>query len=174
MAVTMNDPAWLDETTVRFSWSSGLSSPTFYIYKDGEYLYATALTALQFHVEPGEGVVLEVFDDPDDEASYADSGHKTLGWYESASADSYRVEEYYAAAWVTRKVVPDDSSGFYTYRTRFLEDVTTHQFRVIPISAAGNEGDPLAYSFLMVRHPDPVAVTYTWNAVGATFTIAEA
>jgi hypothetical protein len=90
------------------------------------------------------------------------------------------------SAWVIRSgnltggpkctVAADRPTGTpFTWRSRVLEDGATHRFRVVPVGQNGNDGTEQLFTLLMVRIPDPPAVTYTYNGAGApTVTIAAA
>jgi len=163
MAVTMNAPVWLDAHTVRLSWSSDLGDPVFYVWKDGALVATTAATWMDFALDPGEVLVVDVFDDADEVQSDAWPGRLTLNWYDAGDGvDYYRLEEYYGGEWVERGQVDEAGRGYYQWRSRFLEDVTEHQFRIVPMGTNGNDGTPASFTCLMVRRPDPPDVDYAY------------
>jgi len=143
----------------RIAWTSDLGSPPtdlYRIYQNGA-LVASDVFVEEWvvYVQAGESLVFEVLDDADLEPSTAFPGRLTIGWRRVASATaSYRVEEYVGGEWVERYTVADDGSEWFNWESRYLEDVTTHQFRVVPVGENGNDGTPIAFATLMVRHPD--------------------
>ena len=173
MSVTIETVQRVDSRSVRLTWSSGLGTPTFYIWIDGTFAYETPLEQGTFAVRPGEAVVIDVFDASTDEPDAAYPGRLLLGWWPSDDVDYYRIDEYYSAAWTERVRINDNGEGFFTWLTRFLEDVTSHQFRIVPVGTDGNEGTATALTSLMVRHPDPPDVSYAYSSGTTKLTITE-
>lgn len=133
---------------------------------------ATQNTFFEFSVAAGEQIVIEVLDNGATAPQLAFPGRVTLGWSEVEGAYSYRVEEYVGAAWTARQTVRDLGQSYFSWVSRFLEDATSHQFRVITIGTNGVEGEAKAFTFLMVRHPDipDVAITYDEGTQRVTVT----
>ncbi len=111
-------------------------------------------------------VFIEVLDKDCSIPEIAFPGRITIGWRSVVGAVEYKVEEFVSAVFVLRKTVEDDGVGAFTFLSRFLEDVTTHLFQVVPVDAAGNLGTPLSFSVLMVRHPDVPNVGYSYDGAG--------
>ena len=173
MAVTMAAPALIGSGVVLLSWSSDLGgTPTFRIYLDGELLTETTGTTYVLTQRIGDTPVIEVRDDDSPPAAGL-PGRVRLEWTPVAGAAEYRVEEFVAAAWTQRARVKASDIGTHVWFTRFLEDEATHQFRIVPVGENGNDGTPLAFSFLMVRSPDPPDVSYAYNPGPDTVTITE-
>jgi len=177
MAVTLAQPEILYSspagTVYRFAWTSSLEDPTYYVYQGNELLATTALEFWDITVQPGVSAVVQVFD-ADETADAVFSGFAILGWASVTGGDSYRVQEYVSAAWTTRETVQSNGTEYYNWRTRYLEDVTTHQFRVVPVGENSEDGEPMYLDVAMVRHPDaPVAVVASFDSVTdyATFTV---
>lgn len=161
MTVLLNNPQSLDGQTFRLSWSSDLEDPVFHIYQDGLLIDITEATTYDFSIVVGETLVVEILD-TDDAPAQAFPGRVLLGWYPVSGAASYRVDEYVGGSWVERATINDSSRGFYTYRSRFLEDSVLHQFRIVPIGI--NEGDPEELSIFLARHPDPPAQNFSYTS----------
>lgn len=161
--VTLNPPQKLDSRSWLVSWSSDLGDPTFYVYQDGLSINETKQTEQVFTVDAGESLIIEVLDDPDAVPITAFPGRLTLNWRTSAATDYYRIEEYIEAAWILRAKVKDSGGGYFKWKTRFLEDSATHQFRIIPVGTNGNQGTAKVFSCLMVRHPDLPNVGYEYS-----------
>jgi len=174
MTVTIATPEQIDAQNWRVTWTSDVEDPTYYVRRDGELIATTSQTAMFFFVESGESLSLEVLDDADEVAAAGYPGRITLTWGDVAATDHYRVEEYVAAAWTLRTTVTDDGSKYFTWNSRYLEDCTTHQFRIIPVGTNGNQGTALTLTVLMVRHPDVPDVTYSYDSGDAKVTIAAA
>ena len=83
-----------------------------------------------------------------------------------------RFEEFYAAEWVVRELRTLDGSGWYQFRSRFLEDVTTHQFRVTLLDAIGNESAVTTLNEFMVRVPDDPDLRFTYDSGTGKVTVS--
>ena len=179
MAITYNKPKRVDAVAWEFSGTSSATPPVpFRIYANGEkvadYSSANQAWSKVLHVPSGEGMLVEVLDNASAVPSPAFPGRVVINWVAVENATNYRVEEYVSAAWTEVITYAANGRSTFSHKSRWLEDQTTHQFRVIPISGAGNEGTALTFSFAMVRHPDSPQVTYTYNALNDKVTIAEA
>jgi len=175
MAITSFTATPLGGGAWRLAWVSSVVGATFYLYRDGVLVLTTRLTSTVVAVGGSESPVYEVLDDAAERPAAAHPPYAVLAWYASPAAAEYRVEELLAGEWTERTVVPDDGSGYFTWRSGVLADGQTHQFRVTPIGDNGNTGTAKSWSLLMVRVPDVPLVTYTYNGAGAgTVTIAAA
>ena len=159
----------------RWEWSSDLGgTPTFYIYQDGSLIRTTQSTAQVFRAAAGETLSIEILDSASETPETAFPGRLTLSWEASTAVNYYLVEEFVASAWVERSRVADTAALYYSWQTRYLEDVTVHQFRITPIGTNGNTGAARVFSCLMVRHPDEPAVDYTYAAGTGRVTVSAA
>lgn len=163
MAVSYTRTA-MPKGRVKIAVASSLGDPPpdgFRWYRDGALVAGpTDLAEMEFGPEPGEGFVVEVLDDADLEPATGFPGRVRLGWTPADSTTAeYRVEEYVSGTWTARRRLRhEDGKGWYRFESRYLEDVTSHQFRVIAVGTNGNESTLLTKSVLMVRHPDvPIA-----------------
>jgi hypothetical protein len=159
--VTFNPPRQLSSTSWRISWTSDATpAVTFYVYRDGVLIATTTATQWDLTVPPGTSPVIEVLDTADPpEKAYP--GRIVLTWYSVAGTSSYKVQEYITTIWVDRDQVTDDGRGYFVWTSRWLEDSTTHQFRIVPAGTNGNDGTPQELDVLMVRHPDDPTPTLT-------------
>ena len=155
----------------RLAWNGG--TPPYAIYRDGAKIGATRETAWVFALAPGERPVIEVLEDSA-EAPPARPGRFLLTWHRVSGAERYRIEEKVSGTWTFRREVRDEGLEYLTYRTRWLEDDTTHEFRVMAIDAAGNQGTALALSGLMIRYPDPPPVSYSYDDQAGEVTVSAA
>jgi len=174
MTVTINTPVQTGSNTWLVSWSSNLSTPTYYIYQDGTLIKTMQTTSTTFWAAAGESLNIEILDDEDEVPESAFPGRLTLAWEKCTETDYYRIDEYVDAAWTERARIPDDGTYYYQWQTRFLEDVTSHQFRIVPVGDNGNEGAAKTFTVLMVRHPAEPSVSYTYAALTGVVTIASA
>ena len=171
MSVTMNAPEQIDARSWRLSWTG---SGTFYIYRDGTLFVTTTQAELLVMIEPGDRHVFEVLDSATARAATAFPPRLTLDWWAVDDADHYLVEELVAGTWTQRAHVGDEGRGTCHWRTRVLEDGVRHRFRVVAVGADGNRGTAAAVTVLMVRHPDPDAVAFTYAAAGHTLALGAA
>ncbi len=170
MSVTINEPQKLDGLTWRLSWSSDLENPLFRIYQDGLRINTTRATQQDFSVSPNESLIVEILD-TNDAPAQAFPGRFLLGWSPSPDAARYRIDEKVESIWIQRAIIEDSGKGFYSWKSRFLEDSTEHYFRVVPIGSNGNEGDALEMSEFMVRHPSPPDQNFSYSGATRQITI---
>lgn len=151
-----------------------LEAVTYHWYLDGVYMGATTGPTFSFFVEDDEQAVIEVIDDPGNDfdpilqapAHYP--ARYTLWWIRSldSDVDHYRVEQNKdAGGWETLELVPhDDDRWDYWVLTGRLTDLSTYQWRVYPVDAAGNDGTVLTLQGgKCVRTPDAVNFTATFD-----------
>lgn len=174
MSVTITSAVQTGPESYRVTYTSSLSEPTYYLYQDGTLVAVTELTSWTFIVPMGESLNVEILDDPDELPQAAFPGRLTLAWEGSDSVEYYRIDEYVSETWTERARIYDTGVLYYSWQTRFLEDVTSHQFRIVPIGMNGNEGALKAFTVLMVRHPTPPSVSYAYDSETAKVTISEA
>ena len=163
MTVTISESSRFSPTVWRVVFSSGLPDPTFYLYLDGSFVTATQDTEWEFDVAEGDSPVVDIFDDPDTAPEYARSGRLVLCWEGVSDTASYLVEEWVVDTWVERGSVLATTAAWYVFRTRYLEDSTTHLHRVTPIGVNGNTGTSVEFSTLLVRVPDVPAVEFAYD-----------
>lgn len=147
-------------------WTSDLESPVFYLWQDGVFLFSTGAASAQVPTQVPSSPVFSVLDDPDVAPVNVFPASVVLQWQRPVDLAvlEYLVEEFVAAAWVERARIKAEADLWqYSFRSRALEDVTTHQFRVTPLGVNGNAGTPREYSVFMVRNPDPPAVEYSYD-----------
>lgn len=174
MTVTMSAPLALDAGAWRLAWSSDLTGPTYYVYRDGRLVATTAARQMDFAVAEGECLAVEVLDDPDEMPASAFPGQLDLHWYSVAGTASYRIEEYVGTTWTLRAIVRDRGQGYFSWRSRWLEDVAVHQFRTVPVGTNGNQGTARTMTCLMVRIPDVPSVSYSYSGSTRKATISAA
>lgn len=154
------------------TWSSDLVSPTYYVYLDGLLVSTQTTESFTVRVQGEPLFVLGVYDDAAEWVDDVFPPAQVLGWLNDDDAAQYRIEEYSGGGWVERDLLQNDGDrAWWTYRTPVLADVTTHQWRVVPIDAAGNEGAPLAFAALMVRHPTAPDVSMAYASGTGKVTI---
>ena len=171
MAVTIAKPVNVGHNAWLYRWSSTLGDPVYRVYRNGRHVRTTITN--QDHVTLGdsETVVVEVRDDAS-APSLAFSPQGELTWSASTNVDYYRIEEFVASEWVVRARVKDTGAPRYSWLTRALDDVTTHQFRLTPIGKDGNAGATSTVTALMIRHPDVPKVTRIYSDATKKVTFA--
>lgn len=172
MAVTINSVTDLGGGRWLLAFSSSAPPATFYLYADGVLL--STQTAGEYVLTVLDGVVptIEILDDAATDPQPAFPSYLTLGWITDADAARYRIEEYTGGQWVEVATVAHNGQAWQSYATQALADETTHQWRVVPIDAAGNDGTAVAFVVLLVRYPDVPSVSYSYSAVTGTVTVA--
>ena len=171
MTVTISSNM-IAHNTWGLTFTSTEATPTYRIYLYGELVSVQTHEFYNLMVEDGEFPVIEINDDTTTQKD-GYPGRFILAWFESSGTDYYKIEEYYGGEWVERTKVYDNGQTYYTWMSRFLEDETTHQFRITPVGTNGNSGTALSFSTLMVRYPDVPDVTFTLSDDDQKITITE-
>ena len=176
MAVTIQPPEQIGSWSWLISFSSSLEDPTFYVYVNGKLYATTDQENIIITISPGEtseNVYVEIFDSAGETPAEVFPGRLTLHWKASSNTDYYRIDECVDASWVERARVYDSGEEYFSWKTRFLEDVTEHTFRLVPLGTNGNEGGELILVCLMVRYPDQPELELTYSDATHKVTIDE-
>jgi len=166
VSVTITRQQQIGARTWIFEWESTLENPTYYIYRDGLLMAVTRAERRQFEVGLGEYVQIEILDDPDAVPGRVYPGRLLLGWQRAENASAYRVEEFSGGpggTWQMRKRIVESGRAYYTYRTRFLEDLGQFQWRVVSERPGGGDGGILPFSAWMVRRPDTPELEWSYD-----------
>jgi len=172
MAVTITDTRQIGPRTWTFTWASSLTDPMFYVYRNGLLAGITNHTSMSFEVAAGERLDIEVFDDADAIPGRTYPGRLRLGWQAADGAIAYRVEEFVDTAWVTRRRILETGRGYYIYETRWLDDETEYNWRVVSESAYGVDGGTLEFTGLMVRTPDRAELGWSYDSETGRVTLS--
>lgn len=156
--------------SVVLTWDAGDASEWF-VWQDGALVARVSVPEYLARVSAGTYAVWQVFDDAGDQGDYAQSGHVWLGWHAIAGAVQYRVEELVDSAWAIRQTVVSRGEAYHVHRTRWLEDSTNHQYRVVPVGGNGVDGDPMVFLVRMTRHPDVPVVSGVWDGGTEVFSV---
>lgn len=168
MAVTNETQQRLSPTLWLFRWDG---TALFYVYYEGILAHTLTRNWLQVDCAPGEQLQVEVLDDPETAPQPGYPGRGMLHWSSVDDAMEYRIEEWVTDAWVLRERVSANGASVYLRQTRFLEDDTEHQFRVVPVHTNGADGTPRYFTFYMVRRPDVVEWTGSYSALTGDLTV---
>ena len=173
--VTFDQPQQLGPNTWRLSWSSDQTDPTYRVYLDGQLISEQTSEEYILRMDGSAAPIVEVLDVASDVPADAFPGYLRLGWAAHDDAAQYLVQKYNGASWDTiATFAADASKAWWTYNTPGLADETSHQWRIVPVDAAGNEGTAVSFTVLMVRNPDPPEVNYAYSAGTGKVTIAAA
>jgi hypothetical protein len=132
--------------------TSGLADPTYRWWLAGELVLTTAANVFYFHVDIGESVQLDVYDDATVPAATFPC-RDTFQWEHADGSDYYEILEYVGAAWVVRGITRDIGQWIFRWKSRVLEDCTSHQFRVRSMGIYST-GEYKTFSAYMIRNPD--------------------
>jgi hypothetical protein len=103
--------------------------------------------------------------------SYASPGRIYLSWYPDTGAEYYLIEEAPEGIYTEIARVTESGLGYYRYLTKWLSDGYSGTWRITPVDAAGNSGDPLLFKVAQVRHPDVPNVEYSYSDTTGKVTI---
>jgi len=172
----------LEDVTVTVT--SYLRGDVYYFwYIDGAFLTRTRNNKYTFFVKEGDQFRVSVLDSNDfdfDAIANAPKGYpsrRTIFWTRCTDSDilKYNLEQNKdGAGWTDIGTVNDIPGQWsYTFVTERLTDLSTYQFRIIPVDVAGNEGTALTLdSEKIVRTPDAPDYTVTFSAVTDKVTYA--
>jgi hypothetical protein len=174
--ITYNPIQQIDMLSFLLSWSSSQPPPvSFRVYREGVEVYSVTSDdgtgEYLLTVGVGEFPFVEVLDQDCSRPSIAFPGRLTLNWHSVSGAESYQIQQY-DSGWLTKQTQIDEGQGVFLYSSDWLDDVTTYEFRIVPVDSVGNLGTPITFSAEMVRHPDVPAVTYSYDDVTNHVTIS--
>ncbi len=172
MSVKINNVTVTGLNSVLIEYESTESSPTYYIYLDGNLIDITESAEYELGVNINENYILEILDSADESPMQVFPGKIRLNWFASDDVKYYFVDEYINESWKTRKRL-NDNGGYMEFESRFLEDSQNHTFRITPVGINGNEGQAKQFTTLCVRHPDVPDVSYSYDDETAKITISE-
>lgn len=171
MSVTVTELLRIGSREWRVTFTSTLIDVFFFIFHEGRKIGTTRELEFIVAVDDDNIPLIEVTDDIDAKpAQLLFSGRVILNWY-STGADRYRVDEFVGSSFEEVATLFDQGQGYFEFESRFLEDVTDHKFRVVPIDAIGNEGQEVELDVLMVRPPDVPVWKADYNATTNEVTI---
>lgn len=154
---------WCGPRVIRISWTA-TSATSYYVYLDATLAAVVNRTWHQFTIGEGEQVQVEVCDSVSDVPATAYPGNALITWQRDSEAATYLIQQYVTGSWTTLRTIPDLGIPYFQYRSEFLTDCTSHQFRIVPVSASGIQGTPKEFTFQMVRYPDAPEATFTYDA----------
>ena len=175
MSVTITDARRISKHAWILEYTSTLTSPTFHIYVDGFLQGKTQDTRYLLQLEDGGHAIVDILDDANESPPRRYPARWLINWQGTDdTTDHYRIEEELPGPMWTlrRKVHHVQGRTSYQFLTRFLEDVTTHSFRIIPVGINGNQGTALTLSHFMVREPDIPQVSTAYTPGTRTLTIS--
>jgi len=155
--------------------TSDLSGTIYYHwYRYGNYLGMSTAATWSFYLTEGEQARVECIDTNDadfDAVAGAPTDYpptRTIWWTASTDSDvdKYRVEQNKAAAgWETIGTIYHEQTRWeYELETEALDDLTSYQFRVVPVDQAGNDGTALTLAAeKIVRRPDSPDFTISFD-----------
>jgi hypothetical protein len=175
MTVTINEPIYLAPGQWLVEWSSSLGAGThFWVNLNGEWVAEDVPITSMVVVLDSSGIAdLDVVDAEPNVNDPIYPNRARIAWYGGTGIASYRVEEY-VGSWTARRTIQAEDLDFFVFESRILEDVTTHQFRVIPIGADDNEGTALTFDVFMVRRPDAPDVSLSYSSGTGLVTVSAA
>ena len=173
MTITIEELAIQDSWTWRVTWLSDQENALSYVYVNGELFASGRLFEAIIPAQGGEQPVIAIFDDGDGVPGVEFPSRWMLQWETVAGVEYYKVQEYVDSAWVDRAHVYDRGQPNFHWFTRVLEDVTAHQFKIVPVGVDANVGTGRELQSIMVRTPDvpDYSVAYSNGTHKITVTI---
>lgn len=160
-----------------YTWDPNTTTSPYRPYLRGELLVNESTTATEYTVSGTdllEPPPLEVLDATDTVAAQnlRYSPLLTLQWRGDTDAGIYRVEEKVSSVWTLRRTVQETGAGYYRYESATLADITTHNFRIIPVDPLGVLGNPLPVDVFMVRNPAVPSISLSYSSGTGDVTVS--
>lgn len=179
MSTTLSRPTQVSSGVWRYSWT-GTAPYSLFDYRSYEFALQDSEDT-EYYATSDDGVepqAVEVFDsteDTGDALGVLYPARITLQWRGYAYADYYEIQEETApSTYTTVQVYNEDGSGYYKYTaTKLTDDVGTGSYRIITVDKSGALVNT-DFEAVIIRHPDPPELTYTYNAGTGLLTIAAA
>lgn len=174
--LTITSITRVDPTAFKIAWETTAPAPlVFRVYVGGVLVASipssTSSASTILHIGAGDSPFVEVLDNACSLPAIAFSGRITLNWEAITGTAVYSVLERIGLSYSERQRFPATNAANYRFETRWLEDCTEHDFRVIPYASDGTAGDNMDFSVLMVRHPDVPDVEFSYDAETSLLTV---
>lgn len=167
------DSVWaepLSPTLVRIHFTSTLTSPTFYVWVDGELFGQTQAAYMDVPAGIAQVAQVDIFDDAGDAPTAVYPATLTLTWEVGDYTAISRIEQWDGADWNVVAQVPATGAGMGSWESPPLADGETHTFRVVPVDAEARDGVPREFSGVMCRWPDAPSFTVAVDSGEFTLT----
>ena len=181
MSTTLSRPTQISSGVWRYSWT-GTAPYSVFDYRSYEFTLRDSddteyyATAEDGGVEPQ---AIEVFDSTESTASALGvlyPARITLQWRGYAYADYYDIQQETSTpgTYASIQVYNEDGSGYYKYTaTKLSDSVGTGSYRIVTVDKSGALINT-DFEAVIIRHPDPPELTYTYSAGTGLLTIAAA
>lgn len=175
--VTITSVTDKGEDVFELAWSSDQvisDSNPYRVYQDGVLVSTQTTNTITVNAPTGQIPVFEILDDVAAVPQPGFPAYVYLSWELDLDAVFYLIEKFNGAWEEQATIAADLTRSFQSWQSPSQTDLSTTQWRVTGIDAAGNLGTPTTYSVLMVRHPDTPTVAMSFNSGPRTVTIAAA
>lgn len=158
--LAVNQPVERHPRWWEFAWTD-TGADQYWVYYRGALLATPATASITVRAEAsGEVPQIEVADaETDRPLQYDHPGRIRLAaWSPPAAAGTLaymRFDEYLAGSWVAVGYSLENDAQYHLWESGFLEDGSSHRYRIVPVFTDGTAGTPTEYTVLVVRHPTP-------------------
>ena len=160
MAVTAVTATRMSATVWRIEFTSGLSTPTFYIWIDGVFFQSTTMPFIDIDLGYRTAADIDVYDASDDSPDVRFGSTVTIQWEAVEGAQAYEVDLYDTDTWYQKIRIREAGQWWHSWTSAPLPDCETAEFRVRVIGEQA-AGDYRYFSFDVVRRPDHPSATPT-------------
>jgi len=172
MSVIELPPLQLGTRDWLLRYQSDLLSPVFHIYRNGKQIATTIHDTHQVMVDSFDRADFEIRDD-EEPPEYNVPYKGLVWWYGNPIVATYLIEQLIDAVWVQQAEVFEMGEAVYTWQTGVLPNNEESQFRIRAIDPAGNESDPLLLSKFVVRRPEKVEWSWSYDSGTGQVTVDE-
>ena len=122
-------------------------------------------------VEPVPVEIIDSTENEEDVSQVKYPQRAVLQWRAATGTAYYKIQKSVSGVWTDVRIIHHrPNSIYFKWQSPQLDDVTTHQYRVMAYTASGDEGVPIPMDVSIVRNPDPPEVTI--SLAGGTLTVA--
>lgn len=180
MSTTLSRPTKVSSGVWRYSWT-GTAPYSVFDYRSYEFAVRSSEDT-EYYATSDRGVepqAIEVFDSTESTSTALGvlyPARITMQWRGYAFADYYEIQQEMSTpnTYETIQVYNEDGSGYYKFTaTKLTNDVGTGSYRIITVDKSGAVINT-DFEAVIIRHPSPPELTYTYSAGTGLLTIAAA
>ena len=179
MSTTLSPPEKVSYGTWKYAWT-GTAPFSVFDYRSYEFVVENSDDTEYYATSDDntEPQAIEVFDSTESTADALGLDYPArviLQWRGYSYADYYEIQQETApSTYTTVQTYIEDGSGYYKFVSPVTtDDVETASYRVVMYDRAGAFSNTDTEQ-VIIRHPSPPELTYTYNAGTGLLTIAAA
>lgn len=155
---------------ILMQWTSDISGPTYYMYKNGLYIGST--TETQYYITnliDGEIFRFEVYDIQPTSIDKFYPGYFNIGFYnKDSNILSYYIYEIINSGSSSLSNILNTKSGkyFYNFNTKWYPDTSVVDIEIKPKYINGTFGDPFLFNKQIITYPSTIKSSLNIDSSG--------